>query len=174
VRALPCRHIYHPECIDSFLLQNSSLCPVCKTTALPRSFCPDVITDTMVRQERVARRLQLLRQARERANRDNAERNDELLAPPIQRLARRLVEWRARNQEVPPTPRPLRRPPNAMSAPSATRPDPVIPTGPATPGVPAAPTDRQEEMRRRALAMLGEDELALDAREAEAPRSRSK
>ncbi|OJD23418.1 hypothetical protein ACJ73_05226 [Blastomyces percursus] len=56
VRELPCQHIFHPECIDNFLLQNSSLCPVCKKSVLPRGYCPEKITRVMVRQERLARR----------------------------------------------------------------------------------------------------------------------
>ncbi|KAF1813731.1 hypothetical protein P152DRAFT_414078, partial [Eremomyces bilateralis CBS 781.70] len=54
VRELPCRHIYHPSCIDPFLLQNSSLCPMCKKTALPNGYCPARITNAMVRRERIA------------------------------------------------------------------------------------------------------------------------
>ncbi|PGH03107.1 hypothetical protein GX51_04294 [Blastomyces parvus] len=57
VRELPCQHIFHPECIDNFLLQNSSLCPVCKKSVLPRGYCPEKITRVMVRQERLARRI---------------------------------------------------------------------------------------------------------------------
>ena len=52
VRALPCSHIYHPECIDKFLSRNSSMCPMCKTSALPAGYCPPMITSTMVRRER--------------------------------------------------------------------------------------------------------------------------
>ena len=70
VRSLPCHHIYHPECIDPFLLGNTSLCPVCKAKVQlnPRpdiedriTNCP-TITNVMVRRERYARRL---RQRRE-------------------------------------------------------------------------------------------------------------
>ncbi|KAL2001685.1 hypothetical protein VTN02DRAFT_1406 [Thermoascus thermophilus] len=57
VRELPCAHIFHPECIDNFLLQNSSLCPVCKKSVLPPDFCPDTVTNLMVRQEQLMRRL---------------------------------------------------------------------------------------------------------------------
>ncbi|EEH18963.2 hypothetical protein PABG_01282 [Paracoccidioides brasiliensis Pb03] len=57
VRQLPCQHLFHPECIDNFLLQNSSLCPVCKKSVLPRGYCPEKITHVMVRQERLARQL---------------------------------------------------------------------------------------------------------------------
>ncbi|KAI4117533.1 MAG: hypothetical protein LQ345_002259 [Seirophora villosa] len=56
VRSLPCHHIYHPECIDPFLLCNSSLCPVCKSKVLPKGYCPAAITNAMVRRERQQRR----------------------------------------------------------------------------------------------------------------------
>lgn len=56
IRELPCGHIYHPECIDEFLTQNSSLCPMCKHCMLPRGFSPK-ITNAMVHRERALRRL---------------------------------------------------------------------------------------------------------------------
>ncbi|RSL64976.1 hypothetical protein CEP54_004404 [Fusarium duplospermum] len=56
IRELPCGHIFHPECIDEFLLQNSSLCPMCKHCMLPRGYSPK-ITNGMVRRERALRRL---------------------------------------------------------------------------------------------------------------------
>ena len=65
VRELPCAHIFHSECIDSFLRENSSLCPMCKKTALPRGYCPNVVTSAMVRRERMIRRM------RERVPRDH-------------------------------------------------------------------------------------------------------
>ena len=58
VRELPCHHIYHPECIDEFLKASSSLCPICKQTVLPPGYCPDKITNAMVRRERLAQRNQ--------------------------------------------------------------------------------------------------------------------
>ena len=57
VRELPCSHIYHPECIDSFLRANSSLCPVCKGRVLPKGYCPTKVTNAMVRRERLLRRM---------------------------------------------------------------------------------------------------------------------
>ncbi|WPH04904.1 Hypothetical protein R9X50_00780100 [Acrodontium crateriforme] len=57
VRELPCHHIFHPECVDTFLKENSSLCPLCKKTALPSGYCPKVITGGMVRRERLIRRM---------------------------------------------------------------------------------------------------------------------
>ncbi|KEY71140.1 hypothetical protein S7711_00962 [Stachybotrys chartarum IBT 7711] len=64
IRQLPCGHIFHPACIDEFLCQNSSLCPLCKHCMLPRDYSPK-ITNGMVRRERALRRL------RERVNLDD-------------------------------------------------------------------------------------------------------
>lgn len=58
VRELPCRHIYHPGCIDIFLIENSSLCPICKGKVLPQGYCAETITNAMVRRERQVRRRQ--------------------------------------------------------------------------------------------------------------------
>lgn len=57
VRELPCHHIFHPECVDTFLRDSSSLCPMCKKTALPKGYCPPVVTNAMVRRERIVRRI---------------------------------------------------------------------------------------------------------------------
>jgi hypothetical protein len=57
IRELPCGHIFHPECIDSFLCNNSSLCPMCKKSVLPAGYCPTRITNSIVRRERNLRRL---------------------------------------------------------------------------------------------------------------------
>lgn len=56
IRELPCGHIFHPECIDEFLQEISSLCPVCKASMLPKGYCPK-ITNSMVRRERAIRKL---------------------------------------------------------------------------------------------------------------------
>ncbi|KAI9837056.1 MAG: hypothetical protein M1819_000705 [Sarea resinae] len=57
VRQLPCNHIFHPECVDVFLKENSSLCPICKKSVLPRGYCPTTITNVMVRREMMVRRM---------------------------------------------------------------------------------------------------------------------
>ena len=57
VRELPCSHIFHPECIDGFLRQNSSLCPMCKKSALPQGHIVTDVTNAMVRRERLIRRM---------------------------------------------------------------------------------------------------------------------
>ncbi|KAK1830387.1 hypothetical protein QBC39DRAFT_354323 [Podospora conica] len=58
IRELPCRHIFHTECIDEFLSSVSSLCPLCKASMLPPGHCPK-ITNSMVRRERAVRRLRV-------------------------------------------------------------------------------------------------------------------
>ncbi|KAE9365951.1 hypothetical protein N431DRAFT_87199 [Stipitochalara longipes BDJ] len=57
IRELPCLHVFHPECIDSFLSNHSSLCPMCKKSTLPLGYCPAKITNAMVTRERAIRRL---------------------------------------------------------------------------------------------------------------------
>ncbi|TGO86875.1 hypothetical protein BPOR_0270g00090 [Botrytis porri] len=57
IRELPCGHIFHPDCIDPFLGNNSSLCPMCKKSVLPVGQCPIEITNAMVNRERNMRRL---------------------------------------------------------------------------------------------------------------------
>lgn len=57
IRALQCGHIFHQECIDTFLGNHSSLCPQCKASVLPYGYCPTKITNTMVRRERHISRL---------------------------------------------------------------------------------------------------------------------
>ena len=56
VAELPCKHIFHLECIRQLLINHSSLCPVCKLKVLPNGYTPEKITNLMVRRERQRRR----------------------------------------------------------------------------------------------------------------------
>ena len=40
VRELPCQHIFHPECVDTFLRDSSSLCPMCKDDRFAHRILP--------------------------------------------------------------------------------------------------------------------------------------
>ncbi|KAI9817182.1 MAG: hypothetical protein M1827_001294 [Pycnora praestabilis] len=55
VRQLPCGHIFHPDCVDTFFRNSSSLCPLCKKSVLPKGYCPETVTNAMVRRERLVR-----------------------------------------------------------------------------------------------------------------------
>lgn len=85
VRELPCNHIFHPECIDGFLRENSSLCPMCKKSALPHGYCPVRVTNLMVRRERILRRI---REEAARSNRESGQPSTPFRA--IQRRVRHL------------------------------------------------------------------------------------
>jgi len=56
VRELPCKHIFHPNCIDDYLQKQSSLCPLCKRSVLPKGYVPAQLTNATVRRERHLRR----------------------------------------------------------------------------------------------------------------------
>lgn len=63
IRELSCGHIFHPECIDEFLCELSSLCPLCKASMYPRGLSPTV-TNSMVRRELSTRKLRSRRPLR--------------------------------------------------------------------------------------------------------------
>ncbi|KAG8630478.1 hypothetical protein KVT40_002097 [Elsinoe batatas] len=145
VRELPCDHIFHPECVDVFLTQNSSLCPLCKKSALPAGYCPNVITNAMVRRER------LIRRARERSER----------LGPLENEANQIIREHAMHR--------YRRRRNQADIEMGVQPPqpPVATAQPATRSVasvpPASPTlDRRERARRRAEAMLGPNAAPID------------
>lgn len=169
VRELPCHHIFHPECVDLFLRDSSSLCPMCKKSALPKGYCPRVVTNAMVRRERMVRRI------RERVTLppDTQDADDEDADVPTSlgaRLRTRTFSGLARirdGRRISSAPTPgsnamsdmspsaagagFRNPPHrpgslARSATTTSAPRPVQP--PSTPG-------RRAWARQRAEAMLG-------------------
>lgn len=135
VRELPCRHIFHPECVDVFLRDNSSLCPLCKSSALPKGYCPAVITNAMVRRERFLER---------RGGRANGQDGvpTQTRSRTMFRLGRSAVTASPRSVEM------TERPESSSVEAQAVNPDVATPP-------PASTSARQEWARRRALAMLG-------------------
>lgn len=164
VRELPCRHIFHPDCIDAFLLNNSSLCPMCKQSALPKGECPIKITNVMVRRERQISRMRL-RATNSQVTTVADESNPSQGAVDSTRnriagaiLGHRILGGRTLTQ---PTDIEMENPtdtPVAMNTlqqngrPAGIHPMPSMPPGTQD----CAPTDnRREWARQRALAMLG-------------------
>lgn len=156
VRELPCGHVFHPECVDFFLRENSSLCPMCKKSVLPPGYCPDNITNAMVRRERLVRRM------RERVTVEVVE--DPATAPPTPlsrplAIGRRMASFHrqfgragagGRRISSAPTPRTLE-----MS--TAELASPISPsTSPPTAAPRADSTGRREWARLRAVALLGQ------------------
>lgn len=166
VRELPCHHIFHPECVDTFLRDSSSLCPMCKKTALPVGYCPRAITNAMVRRER------MVRQLRERVVVEPVARsrqlNPEDYVSPLERMRTRYTQLRTSRrissapvtsgqqmQELtPPSDAAVdtARPPLARS--SSTSASGI---SPATPQIqPPSTPSRREWARQRAVNMLGQ------------------
>lgn len=188
VRELPCRHIFHPDCIDQFLLRNSSLCPMCKQSVLPVGACPD-ITNMMVRRERHITRM------RARGVNTTAHANASTAGGSVRRLApswpmgslghrfggaiagRRIFSAPARTQRPPPDIEMA----NGSSAPNLTAPAPApAPSGDGDPPIAApsstqdcAPTqNRREWARQRALQLLGNRNVPASDAEEETTRPR--
>lgn len=174
VRELPCNHIFHPECIDPFLRDNSSLCPMCKKSALPQGYCPVQVTNLMVRRERLVRRM------RERLP---DERDD---MTPGQRfsLAMSALAQRARRTSTPVVPQRnqsattngpgLSTEMTNMESPSQTIVERVSETSEATANASAPPDDVQREgtsarraWRRERLARAQQNDFAARARVSE-------
>ena len=156
VRELPCQHIFHPECVDSFLRDSSSLCPLCKTTTLPKGYCPQNITNAMVRRERLATRLHP-------QHGDGESRRWALLPGPLGYITRIRQSIRRRISPVPDQPS------QPMTDLTSSSPMPESDNRRSAPPVqPPDPSTRREWARQRAVAMLGRRApLDPDAEEAQ-------
>jgi hypothetical protein len=165
VRELPCHHVYHPECIDTFLLNHSSLCPMCKQSVLPTGACPVKITNRVVRRERHISRMR----ARS-AHTANTQPSTEPGATPVPLAAptrppiafgslgsriggaiagRRIFSAPERSQTRPPDIEMGTTPPPAHTS-------DIQPPQPQPSTQDCSPTqNRREWARQRALAMLG-------------------
>jgi hypothetical protein len=183
VRELPCRHIFHPECIDSFLRENSSLCPMCKKTVLPKGYCPALITNAMVRRERMVRRIRERVPAEESTDMSISTPQRQGISMPRVRDAfrsaaaggRRVFSTPARSPQ--PTPSPtlgveMRATPDLPRPSTANRTEVADLTstthnGPCAPSPePPPPADelqtRREWARQRALDMVGTRTATLE------------
>lgn len=180
VRQLPCQHIFHPDCVDSFLINSSSLCPLCKKSVLSKGYCPATVTNAMVHRERMVRRIRERVSVRDDDHGGNSTQQDggarygQFAGPPMPRVRRAwqdAVAAASRRISSDPTPAS----PNiemqradvlATAAPPAeTTASTAPPQGQAA--------GRREWARQRALAMLGSrrdaQEVQLEAIERRRP-----
>ncbi len=161
VRELTCGHIFHPECVDTFLRDNSSLCPMCKKSVLPKGYCPANVTNAMVRRER------LLRRMRERITVEVIANDIGTPAPQRPVVAgRRMASFHRQFGRAARA--------NARRTSSAPMPS-TVEMAQTSSGTPVAAASRRDWARRRASAMLGTQTTMEDEereREAGTPKCR--
>jgi hypothetical protein len=144
VRELPCRHVFHCTCIDLFLLDTSSMCPLCKQSVLPKGYVPGKITNAHVRRERYLRR-NAARRARHAAAGQRPTASNLMLFGPRARAST--------NTNVPPA---VHGPPIEMTS-IPDRNDTRAPLS-----APATAQGRREWAQRRALAISGLQDAPTD------------
>ena len=177
VRELPCHHVFHPDCIDTFLLNHSSLCPMCKQSVLPTGVCPVQITNVMVRRERHISRMRA-RSAQPPITQSSivTDAAPAPLATPARppvafgSLGSRIGGAIAGRRIFSAPERTLTRPPDiemgTTPPPGASHPD----TQPQPNTQDCSPTqNRRESARQRALTMLGPRHAPASDVEEEAP-----
>lgn len=183
LRELPCRHIFHPDCVDTFLLSNSSLCPVCKASVLPSGYCPAKITNIMVRRERIIRRMQARNatsrgtsggQAAAVATRSNNPRAFGSLGSRIGGAitGRRVFSAPERTRPQPTdiemaAPNPAATAVPASGPSSGLNPSPTAQAQASTECAEQPTEQRREWAQQRALAMLGSRQVPADAEDEE-------
>jgi len=156
VRELPCRHVFHNQCIDLFLLDTSSMCPLCKQSVLPKGYVPGKITNAHVRRERYLRRNAARRARHAAASQTPNASNLMLFGPHARASARPSVPPPSHAPPIEMTPIPEH---NDTHAPQVT---------------PATAQGRREWARRRALAMSGLQDASVDETESEPRTSKAR